>query len=89
LSALAASEVRIVLLYCTQAEASAIMAKAKTLGLLGSNYLWMATQSVVGDITDKRITRKDLPSGMLGNAQRKEIQRQLGYPRGRRCALRG
>ena len=79
------SEVRIILLYCTQAEAKIILANgAKVLmrlneiflnssishaqvGLNSSNYLWIVTQSVVGNIGDKMAGLADsFHIGMLG-----------------------
>ena len=51
-----------------QLEASKIMKKASASGLTSSNYLWMVTQSVVGDPDELRSTRNDLPTGMLGTA---------------------
>ena len=51
-----------------QLEASKIMEKASASGLTSSNYLWMVTQSVVGDPDELRSTRNDLPTGMLGTA---------------------
>ena len=65
-SELAESEVRIILLYCTQAEASKIMEKATTRGLTSHKYLWLVTQSVVGDPEDVLSTRNSLPTGMIG-----------------------
>ena len=80
------SEVRIILLYCTQAEAKIILANgAKVMmrlngnflknstishaqvGLNSSNYLWIVTQSVVGNIGDKMAGLADsFHIGMLG-----------------------
>ena len=65
-SGVSASEVRIVLLYCTQAESTVIMDKAAKAGLTGAKYLWMATQSVVGDTGHRSSSRRALPTGMLG-----------------------
>ena len=47
------SEVRIILLYCTKEEARTILANGAKLGLNSSNYLWIVTQSVVGNIEEK------------------------------------
>ncbi|XP_050698141.1 glutamate receptor ionotropic, NMDA 2B-like [Eriocheir sinensis] len=55
------SEARIVLLYSTKEEATAIMGQAKKLGLVDKDYMWIVTQSVVGDRMSK-----ELPVGMLG-----------------------
>ncbi|XP_045105631.1 glutamate receptor ionotropic, NMDA 2B-like isoform X2 [Portunus trituberculatus] len=55
------SEARIVLLYSTKEEAIGIMDHAKKLGLVDKDYMWIVTQSVVGD----KVT-KELPVGMLG-----------------------
>ncbi|XP_023347028.1 glutamate receptor ionotropic, NMDA 2B [Eurytemora carolleeae] len=63
---LAKSEVRIFLLYSTQREAELIMQKGAAAGLTGSNYLWIVTQSVVGDPKDKVSLREKFPIGMLG-----------------------
>ena len=63
LSDLADSEVRIILLYCTQIEASMIMRKAASLGLTGANYMWLVTQSVIGNPYDKSTNRRYLPAG--------------------------
>ncbi len=69
-SAVAASEVRIMLLYCTQVEATVIMERAAAAGLTSEKYLWLATQSVVGDPRDRSSSRRELPTGMLGNCIR-------------------
>lgn len=62
---LVGSEARILLLYCTKDEAKWIMREATRLGLTGSKYVWVVTQSVMGDkLTD--IHYQDLPIGMLG-----------------------
>ena len=45
LSELAASEVRIVLLYCTQAEAGPIMREAARMGLTSPQFMWLAAQA--------------------------------------------
>ena len=47
------SEVRIILLYCTKEEAKVILANGAKVGLNSSNYLWIVTQSVVGNIEEK------------------------------------
>ena len=63
---LAASEVRIIVLHCTQGEASFILEAAEKSGLTSHKYLWLVTQSVIGDPTDRSINRRALPLGMLG-----------------------
>ncbi len=63
---LAASEVRIIILYCTQSEASVILEAADKSGLTSHKYLWLVTQSVIGDPGDRSINRRALPLGMLG-----------------------
>eukprot|EP00093_Oithona_nana_P013132 13132.XXX_148334_147880_1 [CDS] Oithona nana genome sequencing. len=50
---LAASEVRIIVLHCTQGEASLILGAAEKAGLTSHKYLWLVTQSVIGDPTDR------------------------------------
>lgn len=65
LAPLVHSEARILLLYCTKDEAKWIMQAATKHGLTGSNYVWIVTQSVMGDkVSD--ISSLDLPIGMLG-----------------------
>lgn len=66
LSELAASEVRIILLYCTQTEAAKIMIRAEQIGLTSNKYLWLVTQSVVGNPEDNLNIRESLPTGMIG-----------------------
>ena len=44
---------RIILLYCTKEEAKVILANGAKVGLNSSNYLWIVTQSVVGNIEEK------------------------------------
>ena len=66
ISHLAASEVRIIILYCTQSEASLILEAANKSGLTSPKYLWLVTQSVIGDPGDRSINRRALPLGMLG-----------------------
>lgn len=65
-TSLASSEVRIIILYCTQSEASLILEAAEKYGLTSNKYLWIVTQSVIGDPGDKSINRRALPIGMLG-----------------------
>ena len=66
-SEIVSSEVRIILLYSTQDEAKVILANAAKAGLNTSNYLWIVTQSVVGDPGDKMMgLGESFPIGMLG-----------------------
>ena len=68
-SDVASTEVRILLLYCTQAESGLILGSAAAAGLTSSEYLWMVTQSVVGDPNDRSSSRKSLPVGMIGERE--------------------
>ena len=77
LTELAHSEVRIILLYCTQLEASKIMVQAGKHGLTNINYLWLVTQSVVGDPDEIRSTRNNLPTGMIGKIKCNNFPRNL------------
>ena len=52
-SSIASSEARILLLYSTQAEANVILRNAASAGLNTSSYLWIVTQSVVGNPREK------------------------------------
>ena len=66
-SEISQSEVRIILLYCTQAEAKVILTNGAKVGLNTSNYLWIVTQSVVGDTGEKMMGLADsYHVGMLG-----------------------
>ena len=56
-SEIVSSEVRIILLYCTQGEAKLILANGAKAGLNTSNYLWIVTHSVVGDLSKKMMGR--------------------------------
>ena len=58
------SETRIVLLYSTRQEGSQIMRWASQAGLTGNSFVWIATQSVIGESKD---ALADFPAGMLGN----------------------
>ena len=61
------SEVRIILLYCTKAEAKVILSNGAKVGLNSSAYLWLVTQSVVGNIGDRMAGMADsFHIGMLG-----------------------
>ena len=58
---------RIILLYCTQGEAKLILANGAKAGLNTSNYLWIVTQSVVGDPSEKMMgLGESFQIGMLG-----------------------
>jgi hypothetical protein len=46
------TESRIFLLYCTKKEAQLILGQANVLGLTGKNYIWIATQAVIGKYFD-------------------------------------
>lgn len=63
LMTLVGSEARILLLYCTKEEARVILEVANKLGLTGANYVWVVTQSVIGDSLD---APPEFPVGMLG-----------------------
>ena len=81
---LVASETRIILLYSTkvkfigtdflnvdQDEANNIMGWARERDLTGTSYVWVVTQSVIGEMsgTPARFTaRPQFPIGMLGSA---------------------
>ena len=57
------SETRILLLYSTKPEARQIMEWAKEAGLTGDSYVWVTTQSVIGESKE---ASSDFPAGMLG-----------------------
>ena len=59
----ALSETRIILLYSTRQEGSHIMEWAGEMGLTGNSFVWIATQSVIGE---KKETHNEFPAGMLG-----------------------
>ncbi|XP_067004447.1 glutamate receptor ionotropic, NMDA 2B isoform X1 [Anabrus simplex] len=63
LESLVNSEARIILLYSTREEAKIILAEATRLKLTGPNYVWIATQSVLGSSAE---APPELPVGMLG-----------------------
>lgn len=63
LQAVKNSEARILLLYSTKDEAEDIMIAARDLGLTGKNFVWIVTQSVIGENLESRTT---FPVGMLG-----------------------
>ncbi|XP_071514962.1 glutamate receptor ionotropic, NMDA 2B-like, partial [Panulirus ornatus] len=62
---LVSSEARILFLYSTRSEAAAIMARATQLGLTGTNYLWIVTQSVLQSRAEAPV---EFPVGMLGES---------------------
>ncbi|XP_076049036.1 glutamate receptor ionotropic, NMDA 2B-like [Oratosquilla oratoria] len=63
LAQLVSTDSRIFLLYSTRFEATSILREATLLGLTGSNYLWIVTQSVIQSDPDAPL---DFPVGMLG-----------------------
>ena len=67
LRALEESETRILLLYATRPEGENIMQWAKEAGLTSKSYIWVATQSVIGESRD---ASPDLPAGMLGKCMK-------------------
>ncbi len=60
---LSLSETRIILLYSTRHEGSAIMRWAREEGLTGNSFVWIVTQSVIGESKE---ALPDFPTGMLG-----------------------
>lgn len=70
LAGLANTEIRILLLYCSREEAREIFRTAAKLGLTGANYVWVVTQSVIGDSLDAPI---EFPVGMLGKLSRAPV----------------
>ena len=65
LSALAMSDSRIALLYSTRQEGSDVMRWAGEAGLTGDSFVWVATQSVIGEVKE---ALPELPAGMLGES---------------------
>ena len=63
LKELALSETRIILLYSTKQEGRNIMSWAQELGLTECSYVWIATQSVIGESKE---ALSEFPTGMLG-----------------------
>ncbi len=61
------SETRILLLYSTRTEGDNIMRWARAAGLAGDAYVWVATQSVIGE--DKEALN-NMPPGMLGEGEK-------------------
>lgn len=57
------SEARILLLYSTKKEGETIMKAAESLDLTGKNYVWIVTQSIIGENSESKMT---FPVGMLG-----------------------
>ena len=61
------SETRIILLYSTKEEANNIMSWAHDKELTGNNYVWIVTQSVIGESRKGKASAKSqFPIGMLG-----------------------
>ena len=61
------SETRIILLYSTKDEANNIMEWARGKELTGNNYVWIVTQSVIGESRKGTASAKpQFPVGMLG-----------------------
>ncbi|KAG8193265.1 hypothetical protein JTE90_027009 [Oedothorax gibbosus] len=58
------SEARVFLLFATRKEAFDIMGAAKQLGITGKQYVWIASQTVVGQEIDVKV--EHFPTGMLG-----------------------
>ena len=64
---LAVSETRIILLYSTKDEANNILSWARDRDLTGNNYVWIVTQSVIGESRMGTASAKpQFPVGMLG-----------------------
>ncbi len=59
------SETRILLLYSTRQEGNDIMGWAREAGLAGDSYVWIATQSVIGESKE---ALAEFPAGMLGTS---------------------
>lgn len=61
------SETRIIMLYATREEAAEILDWAKEKELTGNNYVWIVTQSVIGESRNGQAPSKStFPIGMLG-----------------------
>lgn len=56
------SESRVMLLYSTREEAIHILSQARDYKITGENYVWVVTQSVIGDVQ----APGEFPVGMLG-----------------------
>ena len=64
------SETRIIMLYATREEAAEILDWAKEKELTGNNYVWIVTQSVIGESRNGQAPSKStFPIGMLGKAR--------------------
>uniref|UniRef100_T1JBL9 Glutamate receptor ionotropic, NMDA 2B n=1 Tax=Strigamia maritima TaxID=126957 RepID=T1JBL9_STRMM len=64
LSRLRNTDTRIILLYATRDEAINIVSAARGLGLMQRDYVWIATQSIIGNTPET--PPANFPSGMLG-----------------------
>lgn len=64
LEIIADSEARIFLLFASRDQSREIMAAGRDLGITGKNYVWIASQSVVGPSLGTK--PEGLPRGMLG-----------------------
>lgn len=58
------SESRVMLLYSTREEAIHILSQARHYNITGENYVWVVTQSVIGDLQ----APGEFPIGMLGKS---------------------
>ncbi len=65
---LVSKDTRIILLYVTQEEAVGILEVATELGLTGKDFVWIVTQSIVGNIDQDNVPTAPpaFPIGMLG-----------------------
>ncbi|XP_071052349.1 glutamate receptor ionotropic, NMDA 2B isoform X6 [Onthophagus taurus] len=63
IKALVDADSRVMLLYCTRKEAITILSAAKDYGIIGENYVWVVTQSV---IENPQQPPNQFPIGMLG-----------------------
>ncbi|CAG0889032.1 unnamed protein product [Cyprideis torosa] len=57
------TEARILFLYCSREEARMVLKEAAVQGLVGANYVWIATRNVIGNMMD---APDEFPTGMLG-----------------------
>lgn len=78
LEELADSEARIMLLFATREEALEIMGAAHDLGLTSKNYVWIASQSVVG--TKPELPHEQFPPGMLSTYEIQYVNIYLYLP---------
>ena len=61
------SDTRIIMLYATREEAAEILDWAKEKELTGNDYVWIVTQSVIGESRNGQAPSKStFPIGMLG-----------------------